>query len=232
MADSFALEIIQAFSYMKLAGVEDHISNPSSFKVSPEFRSMCFDATVTYEALYLYGLRLRQYNFLLSDYSFFQFSGKENGEVRYAFYPNPFIGAKNDDVRNVTEMDEYLTEGAIEMEDYLHAISEIRNSQHPPLTRYEYAEAQYKELEHPCSHIHFGHHSDNRWPVRRKLTPQAFSLMVIKYYYVLDWKGAKGEVVGRKTLSLDDLYTKHRTDCSLVPSSHFSVKEEQQFHWA
>jgi len=228
---SFSRGLKRSYELLKFASADQYFSNPSSFNVAESFRSMCFDKSIPYERLYLEGLKNSQYNILLLDYAYLQFS-RGHESLRYAYYPNPFLGAETEKVSEVSEMSDYLFEGVIDMEEYLHMISEIRNSQHPPLTRYEYAPAQYKEYKHPCSHFHIGHHSDNRWSVRRELTPQSFTLTILKHYYSSLWDKTGEIKTGRVTVTLEDIYTKLRAECNLVPPTHFSANEERQFHWA
>src|SRR4051812_35829777 len=75
-----------------IAGLEigSAFANPTSLRVSEEFRDLSLSENTRYEDIYRKGMELVHYNFMLTDYSYFQFSwfGKEN--VRYAFYPNPF----------------------------------------------------------------------------------------------------------------------------------------------
>lgn len=217
--------------FLKAAKVSQYISNSASFNSSTEFKKACLNKNSTYEEIYLLGLKQVEYNILLEDYAYLQFSRDKNGELRFAYYPNPFIGAATEKVAEVTEMREYLEEGLIDMEEYLHAISEIRNTIHPPLFRYEHAPTQYVELIHPCSHFHLGHHSENRWPVKRVLTPEAFSLMVLKYFYKLSWEQADLIQSGKNKLALDDVYLKEKVKCKLLPVSLFSQKEARQFFW-
>ena len=55
---------------------------------------MVLDGVSKYEDIYKKGLGLSYYNFMLEDYSYFQFSvemrGKSIQKLRYAFYSNPY----------------------------------------------------------------------------------------------------------------------------------------------
>lgn len=227
----FSKCILRSNNYLKTASADNHISNPSSFNPSEDFKKICLGNTSTYEEIYLMGLKLVEYNILLSDYSFLQFNFQESGSRRYAYYPNPFLGAPSEKLGEVREMKEYLDEGLLDMEQYLHSISEIRSTLHPPLFRYEHSPNQYEELCHPCSHFHVGHHADNRWPVQRVLTPEAFSLMILKHFYKSLWENAGHVTLGKKKFSLDEVYSKEKSKCRKLPQSLFSSKEHEQFFW-
>ncbi|MGH1558004.1 DUF2290 domain-containing protein [Caulobacter segnis] len=108
---------------------------------------------------------------------------------------------------------------------------EIRVSQHPPLVRYEYAPSQYVELNHPCSHFHFGHHSDNRWAVKRELTPQAFSSLIYRQFYSTNWvEFGVGDPAGGVT-PLDEQFRTERQNSQILGEAHFSAIESQSFHF-
>jgi hypothetical protein len=183
--------------------------------------------TATYEEVYLFGLSEGQYNILLVDYAYLQFSGDDENSLRYGYYPNPFLSASQTAVLELSELKTFIDEGAIDMEEFLHRVSELRYTQHPPPIRYENAEAQYKDLIHPCSHFHFGHHAENRWPVRRVLTPDAFALLIFKYFYSEHWDESR-EIFGRNT-SLGEALIAAKKDCRILPDSLFSERAALQF---
>jgi hypothetical protein len=90
----------------------------------------------------------------------------------------------------------------------------------------------YVVLEHPTSHFHIGHHSENRWPVERKVSPEAFGLMVLKLYYSGAWASADEQVYGDVTASMDKILIAAKQNCGLAPGNHFSALEKQQFYFA
>lgn len=227
----FAKGISKAWLYAKFLGVGELYACPVSLKVSDKFVEAALSSTAIYEDVYLSGLQNSDYNILLADYAYFQFSMRPAEVVRFAYYPNPFLGASKEAVQDLSGLKELMVEGTIDLEEYLHHISEIRNSQHPPLVRYENAPSDYKELKHPCSHMHFGHHPQNRWPVKRKLTPQAFALLIMKTFYASFWEGCEKLKINKVEYSLDELFSKARQECSPLPSNFFSAAEEAQFHF-
>lgn len=225
----FARSIRRVWVYAQKVSIDELFSDPSSFQPSPEFAKLSIKEDTRYEDLYLLGLKHSQYNILLKDYSYFQFSMRSSANLRFAYYPNPFLGASKQALSELNEQLEYVEEGIIDLDDYLHGISELRYSQHPPPVRYENAPSQYVAFRHPCSHLHFGHHPGNRWAVRRVLTPAAFGLLIMKQFYSVFWYEA-GEInVSGSLLSLDQALVENRQDCRILPEDFFSPDEERQF---
>ena len=213
-------------------GIAGVFSVPTSFSARKEFKSASRDSSLSYDELYLLGMRRSQYNILLSDKSFLQYSQSGEYEFRYAYYPNPFLAASQLADYDMRELEDCLEAGVINMEEYLDEVSNIDVSQHPPLLRYEYSVKQYQELKHPCSHFHIGHHVHSRWPVGRKLTPVAFSAIVFKLFYDSAWGGASFISARPSQLSLEEYYSNLRKECSILPHEHFSTDERSQFFWS
>ena len=206
-------------------------SNPVSLSASDEFKDLSLDADANYEELYLCGLRNSDYNILLTDFSFLQFAQVGEQDLRFAFYPNPFVGASAEKVGELRELKEYLDEGVIEVEEYLLLVSEVRSSHHPPMTRYEYSPDQYVELCHPSSHLHLGHHSNNRWPIKRVMSIKLFTLMILKHYYSPNWMTCAGLTVNGEIVELDQIYSDAKNASPLVPRHLFTEREASQLHW-
>lgn len=106
----FKRSIAKVWRNAEAAGIGELISTPTSLKPSNEFIDVALDGSARYEDLYLTGLRFRDYNVLLSDYSFFQFSMTGNC-LRLAYYPNPFFGASANAMADIGTHHEMLTEG-------------------------------------------------------------------------------------------------------------------------
>jgi hypothetical protein len=217
--------------YAKALGIGETFSVPTGLEASGAFKALAVSPDASYEQLYLAGLQDGQYNILLLDFSFFQFSAGDNEGVRFAYYPNPFLGAAPDALAELKEMQEYVNEGIIEIDEFLHRVSEIRHPQHPPLVRYEYSKEQYVEATHPCSHMHLGFHGENRWPVRRHLTAHAFALLIFRLFYLDSWMRAEAIKSGDKELTLDEILAGARAECRLLYEDEFSNAEGQRFHF-
>lgn len=217
--------IAKSWELIKALTLHEAFSNPMPMKASEEFLSAVFDPDITYEEVYLTGLSNTDYNLLLRDYSYLQFSLGDVAHVRYAYYPNPFLGASPTAIAELEELRTYLDEGAVSMEEYLAKVAELRKSQHPPLLRYENAPSQYAEFSHPCSHLHLGHHDSNRWAVQRVLTPLAFSMLVARHFYAEAWFSAGSLTLFGKTQSPDTYLADTKLDCRVLPEEHFSKSE-------
>ncbi|MGO7185602.1 DUF2290 domain-containing protein [Rhizobium brockwellii] len=225
-------EIRKVWDYAKALQVDEVFSGPVALEASEEFKRVAVDPSASYEDLYLTGLRESQYNILLKDYSFFQFGAGGDDGVRFAYYPNPFFGAAKDAVSELSEMQEFVAEGIIGVDEFLHRVSEVRRSQHPPLVRYDYALEQYVEATHPCSHLHLGFHGENRWAVRRYLTATAFALLVFRLFYLDYWMAAAPVRRGEQDLSMDNLLEIAKAESRMLYANEFSAAEERRFHLA
>jgi hypothetical protein len=227
---NFIDSIAKGWEAIGVAGLENSFTQPTSLDPDAEFKRIARDSGALYEDIFLLGLKTRSYNIILSDYAFLQFSRDGDADVRFAYYPNPFLGAASDVVKELGEFRDLVTEGEFSLEDYLHMVSEVRRSQHAPLLRYENAPRQYDELKHPCSHFHFGHHGGNRWPAKKVLSPYVFCLMVLKMFYPEEWSSGGFLKKGSKRFSLDELYSCAKEECEELPVHLFSNKERKQFY--
>lgn len=229
--DELVPHIQKTWMYAKALRVDELFSGPTALEASDSFKALAISPVISYEELYLTGLRDCQYNILLRDYSFFQFGTGSGGDgVRFAYYPNPFLGATPDALSELKEMQEYVAEGIIDMDEFLHRVSDIRHPQHPPLVRYEFSKTHYVEATHPCSHMHLGFHEENRWPVRRYLTAHAFALLIFRLFYLNFWMTADTIKSGDKELTLDEVLMAARTECRMLYGEEFSSAEVQRFH--
>lgn len=213
-------------------GIQGSYSRPASLTAGTEFKALALNHTTHYEELYLAGLRLSEYNISLADYAYFQFSLEGENILRYAFYPNPFLSGSADELQEIQEYREMLIAGDINFEEYLQIISEIRRPQRAPCIRYENAPSQYVRRKHPCSHIHFGHHGENRWAVRRVLTAYAFGLIVLKHFYSDRWNERDSIRISRQDRNINNLYDEAKQESQLLADNLFSVEEIRQFHFS
>lgn len=221
--------IRKCWSYSQALHIDQLFTNPAPLEPSEEFRDAALSPTAAYEEVYLTGLAGGEYNILLADYAFLQFGRSADDAVRYAYYPNPFLGASREAVAELADLRSYVDEELMSYEEFLQRVAELRFSQHPPLIRYENSEEQYVELTHPCSHLHIGHHANNRWPLRRMLTPHAFALMVFKYYYLDFWTEADHITFGDQEFDLDELLVRAKQDCRVLPDHLFTDRAARQF---
>jgi hypothetical protein len=180
--------IMRARDAVESLGLGETISNPSPLEVNEEFRNVILDGASTYFDMFMCGLKLSHYNFLLSDYSYFQFSWSERNHVRYAYYPNPFMPQGEEGAASqIKRLQELLQAEMITYEEYLSILRDAKADPRAPMLRYENAPDQHKGLMHPCSHFHIGSNADGRWAINRVLTPVAFTLLIFKHFYTWAW---------------------------------------------
>jgi hypothetical protein len=122
-----------------------------------------------------------------------------------------------------------VEQGAITYEDYLSLLRDADAELRVPLIRYENAPSQYKGLKHPCSHLHIGHHGDNRWPVNRVLTPLAFTLWILKQYYGSEWQTFGDNEQDEFGNIFESRLITEKMECRPVMPPHFSEAEGRSF---
>ena len=229
--DQLRQGVAKVWLYAKCIGIGDIFACPTSLRASSSFKEVALNASAHYEEVYLTGLQGAEYNILLADYSYFQFTLDSVGEARYGFYPNPFIGASREAMHELSTLRAMVDAGGMDVDEYLQAVSEVRVARHPPLVRYENAPSQYRKLSHPCSHIHFGHHGENRWPVKRILTPQAFGLAIFKQFYGDFWLAEKTVRVQDRDITMEEIFALAKSDCRILGEELFSREEDRQLHF-
>lgn len=225
----FERGISAAWASVQSLEIGETYSNGGSLDVQSGFRDLILDPDTSYEDIFLYALRNSYYNFLLSDHSFFQFTWFSNDDVRYAYYPNPYLGSTAAQLILYKKRLELLDNDFISYEDFLQLLGDATGRGRIPVIRYENSPNQYKEINHPCSHLHIGLHGDDRWPVRRLLTPNAFSLIILKNYYGPSWRASELDDEGRFT-KMDLELSRARNQSSMIEPLYFTASEEQTFH--
>src|SRR5271167_3266702 len=89
-ARSVQRSISKSWTAVDQMGLGRSFANPTSLRVMEAFRDISLAKDARYEEIYRRGMELVHYNFMLADYSYFQFSWFGNDNVRYVYYPNPF----------------------------------------------------------------------------------------------------------------------------------------------
>lgn len=213
-------------------GLGETFSGPMPLSVNVQFRDLLLSSGSSYRSVYLAGLEMSHYNFLLADYSFFQFGWDSEDKVRYAYYPNPFAVSFLSETADLAYLRAEVRAGMITNEEYLEVLQEAPFDPRVPTVRYENAPDQFKGLAHPCSHFHFGHLSEDRWPLNRILTPLAFTLLILKFYYGDLWRARGDDASDQSGNKFDSKLIEEKTGCSLVPNDLFSVLESRSFFLA
>lgn len=205
-------------------------ANLHSLDCSDQFRELALNPATTYRDLYLCGMETGDYNLLLRDYSYLQFTFTSKHNYRLAFYPNPF-NAMSDGF--TTEVESAIDDGILSFEDYAQFISEQIYDVRLPVIRFEFDARAYATMVHPAAHFHFGLHTENRWPVGRHLTPRLFSLLIAKMFYGDDWESIGSDPHGTDGFknSLDRQHASERLNCKLLGHELFDSNERMQLHF-
>ncbi|KRL38360.1 DUF2290 domain-containing protein [Liquorilactobacillus uvarum] len=148
-----------------------------------------------YIKIYKTAMKYGDYDILLNDNSFFQFSADNKCEIiRYAFYQVPFKGATIEDFAKFLgkgRLDsKQLRELESEQELDYELFKESAEERHfvTPI-RYDYCPKQHENsIYHPTAHIHIGLEQNLRVPVRRELTPLLFTAFVVRMMYYKNFK--------------------------------------------
>jgi hypothetical protein len=220
--------IFRAWQFVDEIKLGETFSDGAPLNVHVEFRDLVLRSNSDYVTIYLAGLNFAHYNFVLSDFSFFQFSWSSNESLRHAYYANPFA-SKIEDLKRRKEL---IEAGMMTEEENLAILREEGIDPRAPLIRYEYAPEQYRPLLHPSSHFHIGHHDDNRWALNRVVSPFVFTLLIVKHYYGPVWKEAgydEGDSNGNKyeTRLIDA-----KMECRLIGDDLFSAAEARSFFFS
>ena len=179
-----------------------------------------------YELIYKTAMKHLDYDFLLEDDSFFQFSaikGKtnlEDGKLRYAYYPNP---------REYSTYLEFLSENNLNYdecgdcfcEEYYQYISEAKLKNAITPIRYDYDFSEYDSKKHPISHLHIGMEQTVRMPIARFITPQEFVILVIRNIYFEKWTKILDSEAYIKILK------KSKKDNNLLKDEYFKPSEKR-----
>lgn len=143
-----------------------------------------------YWQVYRTGLENYDYDFLLTDQSYFQFEfsqGKEGMEARYAFFQNPLNFVSYDDFLvyfGITVEEAEEVDLIAEYEQFLNEQS--LNNQYTVM-RYDYDQKGYRPLIHAVSHFHIGFNNNVRIPLNKVISPLRFLLFVLKHVYLNEW---------------------------------------------
>lgn len=207
-------------------------SNPRPLEVNTEFRDVALSRGSNYVDVYLQALSLSYYNFLLVDFSFFQFSCSGEDRVRYAYYPNPFLGGDEQGIEAFKRRHELVLAGFITQEEYLTLLRETRGEARAPLLRYDNSPDQRKEPHHPCSHFHIGTHGGDRWALNRLLTPLAFTLIVLKHYYGRSWQVRGDDHSDEYGNRYESQLVREKANCPLISNAFFSDREARSFFFS
>lgn len=201
-------------------GLAEPLAGPTSLPANTEFNRIALDTERPYTDVFFAGLKLGQYNFALTDFSYFQFSYTSEEDVRYAFYPSPFT---TDALAQIAQLQQRLgARDAADVEMLMTFAESQPVNYRRPVVRYEYNVEQYDAGIHPVSHIHIGTYGDDRWVLQPRLTPLAFALVIAKLYFRPHWEAVTEGEGEKRTNEFDHLLEKERGVCAPTPDDKFA----------
>ena len=213
------IEISAEFGLLLQCGPAHSLSASDEFKKAT--RRVAY-----YRELYDIGTKNQDFNLMLSDHSFFQFSEQNGQELRFAYYPNPYSFVEYENEKKAAS--ELLNDGDISDAEFEQLVSECNFTCDIPLIRYDYSPSQYCKKYHPTAHFHIGFRSENRWPVKRAITPVVFFLKILSHYYHETWKKAEDS---DETNILEKIYRLETNNCEVLSAEFFSSEESQKLHF-
>ena len=196
--------------------------SPSKF--SSEFFQISQDTD--YRKIYRTALEKKDYDFLLNDLSFLQFSFEiVNGSItacRYAYYEAASYFPTYEEF--LSELDISYSEcGDSLFEEYEQVLDESKLKSSVTPLRYDYDERLYEPPFHSVAHLHIGSNNDVRLPLSYKMQPHAFVAFVIRHAYWRQWK----------QLMINDQFRElylSKSQCQVLNSSLFSIEEKKDFY--
>ncbi len=225
----FARDIRASWEVVQRLGLSRSVGRFSSLPVDDDHRRVALSADSTLEQIYRSGLSRANYNYLLWDFAYFQFSWSSETEWRLAFWPNPYISGVDRSHRELAYLEAQQESGALSEEEVSSFVDTFPNYGAIPPLRFEYSRQQYVELIHPAAHFHIGRHFDHRWPSAVCLGPRAFAMVVLRLYYGARW-GAHSRLHGVEVDDcVDELYS--QVIAATTMSHDFTPAERQQFHF-
>lgn len=229
MTREFSLSINKCLGVLESMDYLAHASVRGSLNVSASFKKSSLTCNV-YRDLYDVGMRNQDFNFMLKDQSYFQFTEKiKNKDVRLAYYPNPYRFGEYNSIKK--ELTEFFDEGILSQDELEQALMEEHFSNDVPIIRYDLSLSQYCSKYHPAAHFHIGFNSDSRWPVRRVLTPYAFFLKILFHYYHDLW--FKFGDAGEDERNLFDIeYCNEVSECQYLQDEYFQEYEHKRLHFS
>lgn len=173
-----------------------------------------------YAKTFIVGLEMDDYDFLMNDGSYFQFSFdkcEKDYVLRMAFYPTINNISYDDFLHEFLESDIDECGGEF-IEDYQQYLTEQEIKFVTPI-RYDYNTKIYKPLVHSSAHVHFGYEEDIRVPTDNVLFPSAFVKLILQYFYYDIWKqkimqgdfqdclieSIEREIIGRQYWGIDEM---------------------------
>lgn len=190
---------------------------------SDEFKRACIEKK--YFEAYDVGINNLDYDFLLNDASFFQFSRSEKSgavTLRYAYYPNPIDTISYIDY--LTEHDFTFEECGEELkEQYEMDMSNASQKSDFNVIRYDYSEKEYSEGIHSVSHFHIGFKKSVSIPISKVLLPETFVNFILKSCFYTDWK----EKISSDSVCKRE-YFSHKKSLKILKKRHWGELDKSE----
>ena len=119
---------------------------------------------------------------------------------------------------------EYEDAGDAFIEEYEQYISEAKLKDFVTPIRYDYDYSSYDMINHSISHLHIGREEDIRIPLSKVLSPQAFTVLIIKNLYLEYWKKAISKD------SFKNVFEKSKQNCTAIEEELFAEFEKYQLY--
>lgn len=228
MSNEFSQSIVKCINLALELDILAQAGCVQSLNSSSEFKYEARHST-SYKRLYDVGVKNQDFCLMIFDHSFFQFTeSKEREDLRLVYYPNPykFIEYMNQKKEALS----MLNSGELSLAEYEQIITEDDSSCDTPIIRYDLSLKQHCKNYHPAAHFHIGFYVENRWPVKRILTPYAFFLKILTHYYQKTWfeKGHKQED-NQNFLDLE--YREELRKCSSLDDAFFQPIERERLYF-
>ena len=187
-----------------------------------------------YIKIYRTGLDNLDYDFLLFDESFFQFSieiaDSDILSIRYAFFQNPqsyksyeeFLETLRESGLIIDETNEMI--GDTFHEDYNQFLSELNFNSNFTTIRYDYDSFNYHPLIHSISHFHIGTSDNVRIPCDKIISPIKFLLFVLKHTYYYLWK----EWITAENKEIFSKLITSKRECKIVNGIYWNKLEQNE----
>jgi len=227
----FRESIMSSFNRLRELGLTDwdRYPNKVSLETNQKFKNIALNRASKYEDIYRKGLSLSYYNFMLDDYSYFQFYLDSNHgnihQIRYAFYPNPYEIPQAFESFSQEMISEGEAFGLGEL--YIQSLDEAEICHLYPPIRYDFDPENHTATRHPAGHFHIGAYQGSRIPVRRIFTPLIFSLFIIKTFYPEKWSRYEDEIPKADGFlnEFDRILSDSKRQCALLTNDLFTESE-------
>lgn len=140
-----------------------------------------------YTKTFIIASEENDYDIILNDGSFFQFTARNDTDIHYSFFPR---------IERTLTYDEYFGKYAnddnVESIDreYEYYLSTDREKTYPCPIRFDVAKSEYKEGTHAYAHLHIGIDTNIRIPFDKVIKPLSFVDFVVKNTYKQEWDKA------------------------------------------